>query len=1262
MATQNTRDVDLTLSVTTLGTESVKNLQGEINALAKEGGAAAPAFKALGDEIAQLGQQAELVTAARTLTSEIEGLSKAQTDAAQKTRDLRAQLAPLSAATSELAGKERDAKQALIDGQRALFDKKQALASLKNETSAADKESSKYTKQVRDLNTEIIAGKTAVRNLADEHRQAKAATKEASDAEGKFASKVTESATQLKGIEKALASRNDSLNKTKQALKDSGLATDNVAEAEGRLLKAYTGTVAAMDRVRIERDRAADAAKRAAAEEDRLAIIQMNRMRELQAAAKAEADGIVRDYARMEQAARESAQASKEAAKTLNDAFSTVGVKSVKDLQAEIERVRTALNTIKTTGTLVGGELDAAFRSGTARINELEREIRAATGQTTLMDRAAVGLKSTFGQFAAGFTAVEVVQRLGRSFIDANVGLERLRLGLKTIYKDSNLAATQIDFLRKSANAAGIGFGAITDSFVKFVASTQSANISMEVTNDLFASVTRAAGTLGLSGDKVTHILDALSQMAGKGVVSMEELRQQLGDSLPGALSLTAKGLGLTDTELIKLVESGGLLARDLFPALTQSLKQLGAEVFTVQSTWERLKNVMTQVFSDAGDTGVWEGLKYVLATVGVTVNALANGFGFLFDGVVTGSRQMVAALTLNFSEVDRLGQAFIERQTEQGRKLRENAALLYGLSEAQGVANAATAAAVPAAAAAANAQAGVATAAASSAAALTSVAGAATQAAAGQVAAGQAATAAGQAVQAATGTWEQLNIAYKDNQKSAAQSILNAERLARAKEIEGQTMVTLAQITGNESKLLDANAAAKRGQLAAMAEVERQRALEISQMESTIAGLEREAKALGDPDRSRAKAIQAIRDNVVARQAESEKTKQTVKDLEMEVLAREIAVKTNRDNSASLDKLRDAFNKAREAEQWAAESARLGLIPREAAKKAADNAAAAEAMYRDALNDSAAASQRATQATRDRATVAAAGLQVDMARSRASEALARAMGNETAVTIEQVAQKRIEIQTVRAAIEAKKAEAAEIIRLAELQRANLDLADPQYAAKKAEIDSRIANARAMQLEAGAMGESIKLLELEIQTLQRNTQERERNNASKGGSAPGTTPSSKYAKPKGGSVTGNTREERLAGQNAVDNTLMFALRDKLNAGTLSAADADQIRAVIAALDQNEQVNRDLDRMNPGAFSLTGAADRNEWRNVRARLDQALSEMRGGSTGGGGAIGQPRTVNVNIGGSKSTVTTASDADADALVAMLKSLESASTRTF
>ena len=56
------------------------------------------------------------------------------------------------------------------------------------------------------------------------------------------------------------------------------------------------------------------------------------------------------------------------------------------------------------------------------------------------------------------------------------------------------------------------------------------------------------------------------------------------------------------------------------------------------------------------------------------------------------------------------------------------------------------------------------------------------------------------------------------------------------------------------------------------------------------------------------------------------------------------------------------------------------------------------------------------------------AGVNLDIARSRASEAVARAMGNETQVSIEQIRQKELEVRATTQAVAAKREEAAEII------------------------------------------------------------------------------------------------------------------------------------------------------------------------------------------------------------------------------------------
>ncbi|OGB19443.1 MAG: hypothetical protein A2W72_17950 [Burkholderiales bacterium RIFCSPLOWO2_12_67_14] len=318
----------------------------------------------------------------------------------------------------------------------------------------------------------------------------------------------------------------------------------------------------------------------------------------------------------------------------------------------------------------------------------------------------------------------------------------------------------------------------------------------------------------------------------------------------------------------------------------------------------------------------------------------------------------------------------------------------------------------------------------------------------------------------------------------------------------------------------------------------------------------------------------------------------------------------------------------------------------------------------------------------------AEANLQVQLKLAQQSEQMALFMGDEYEARKAKILQMEIEIQLVNAKVAVQRAEAEGSIAVAQAKLAEMAANKEVNLVKQAELESAIKLAQAKLAEADATGKSTELLQKQLNLF------RNGGNAADGyrGSIDGvsgaqarlaqTTDAAtaamqrqrdlyasplgagKYGRPEGGSVIGNTREDRLAGQNAVDNSLMFELRAKLDAGLLTAADKADIEAVIAALDQNEAVNRDLDRLNPGAFSSAGAADRNEWRQVRTRLAQALGNTTlGGQTGGGRgeSISTPsKTVNVRIDGGRGRRERVNTDDAGA-AALVRSLEVAAGRS-
>lgn len=89
--------------------------------------------------------------------------------------------------------------------------------------------------------------------------------------------------------------------------------------------------------------------------------------------------------------------------------------------------------------------------------------------------------------------------------------------------------------------------------------------------------------------------------------------------------------------------------------------------------------------------------------------------------------------------------------------------------------------------------------------------------------------------------------------------------------------------------------------------------------------------------------------------------------------------------------------------------------------------------------------------------------------------------------------------------------------------------------------------------------------------------------------------------------TGNTREERLAGQNAVDATGYFTIREKMAAGDLTEADRATVTALLATAKQQSAMNAQAMRLDAGAISWDAQ------RSVSGQLNvaqQAMDKLNG----------------------------------------------------
>ncbi|BBI61669.1 hypothetical protein HSBAA_29750 [Vreelandella sulfidaeris] len=146
---------------------------------------------------------------------------------------------------------------------------------------------------------------------------------------------------------------------------------------------------------------------------------------------------------------------------------------------------------------------------------------------------------------------------------------------------------------------------ALTDTFVKF------RTVGMDPMNGSMKALTDAVAHFGGNSDILHRASVAIQQMTGKGVISMEELRQQLGEAVPSAMQIMARSMGMTVAELVGKIETGTVQSqtaiRKMLAEMAQTFDGSGVRMMTtwngiVQSMETRWKLFLKDIAGDTGD------------------------------------------------------------------------------------------------------------------------------------------------------------------------------------------------------------------------------------------------------------------------------------------------------------------------------------------------------------------------------------------------------------------------------------------------------------------------------------------------------------------------------------------------------------------------------------------------------------------------------------------------------------------------------------
>jgi tape measure domain-containing protein len=237
------------------------------------------------------------------------------------------------------------------------------------------------------------------------------------------------------------------------------------------------------------------------------------------------------------------------------------------------------------------------FSSGIKTATSNTEKLNSEMG---LAQKSALGLGSAIGAIGAGLIVREIV--------NTTAAMEGLQNQLNFASGSVQQGAADFEYLRKTSQEMGLDLLSATNGFVGLAASFKGTSIEGQAVRDVFEGMAMASTVNHMSAQQTAQAFKALSDMAGKGVVSMEELRGQLGDAgLKGAFKIAADAMQMTTKDLNKFVSDGKLMAEDFIPKFAAQLKKefvggMDAAGESLTSQLNRMNNAFLEIKLTLGE------------------------------------------------------------------------------------------------------------------------------------------------------------------------------------------------------------------------------------------------------------------------------------------------------------------------------------------------------------------------------------------------------------------------------------------------------------------------------------------------------------------------------------------------------------------------------------------------------------------------------------------------------------------------------------
>ena len=267
------------------------------------------------------------------------------------------------------------------------------------------------------------------------------------------------------------------------------------------------------------------------------------------------------------------------------------------------------------------------------------------------------------------------------AIIKSNAEIERMTFLLKGMSTAATEAGKSLEAkqnvatLFDMAREAPFSISAMTDSFVKF------RSVGLDPLDGSMNSLVDAVAAFGGTDETLKRASIAIQQMGGKGVISMEELRQQLGEAVPQAITIMATSMGVSYGKLVDEISKGTVAAEPALEAMFNGFQlAFGGRAKAMMGTFSggvavMKTNLKELIANTPGMQNFFEAAKDVVNELGRLFGSqegrdMADSLGNAFAMITTYVRDMISQVTVGYGKVASFFNLLTEQWHQEGTPL----------------------------------------------------------------------------------------------------------------------------------------------------------------------------------------------------------------------------------------------------------------------------------------------------------------------------------------------------------------------------------------------------------------------------------------------------------------------------------------------------------------------------------------------------------------------------------------------------------------